>query len=129
MKISQFGLLTDENIDPEVVVYLRTCGFDVRDVSESGLKGAPDATLLRRAFVENRVVVTHDADFGKLAILGGEPVVGILYLRPGHIDARFTVETIDAVLAANLDVGPRFVLAAKRVGTSISIRVRNIERS
>jgi hypothetical protein len=38
VKLREFGLLTDENIDPVVLSHLRTIGFDVLDVCESGLQ-------------------------------------------------------------------------------------------
>ena len=101
-------------------------GFDVADVCENGLHGSTDVALLRRAFAENRVIVTHDSDFGTLTVLGGEPVVGIVYLRPGHIDPQFTIETVEAVLNADPDLSPPFLLVAKRTGTTIAIRIRSL---
>lgn len=118
--------MTDENLDPDVVAFLRQLGFDVFDVCDNGLQGSMDVDLLRRAVGANRVVVTHDADFGTLAVLGGEPVIGILYLRPGHIDPRFTIETIEAVLKADPGVSPPFVLVAKRSGSNVTIRIREL---
>ena len=50
-----------------------------------------------KAFSEKRIIVTHDSDFGTLAVLGGEPVLGIIYLRPGHIDPTFTCDTLRAL--------------------------------
>jgi predicted nuclease of predicted toxin-antitoxin system len=38
--------------------------------------------MLRRTVAEDRVVVSHDHDFGTLAVLAGEPIIGIVYLRP-----------------------------------------------
>jgi len=69
-------------------------------------------------------VVNHDADFGTLAILQNEPLVGVVYLRPGHIDPQFTVATIQAVLAIDPDVSPPFILVAKRAGNRVTVRVR-----
>jgi len=126
VKLRDFGMLTDENVDPDVVVELRSRGFDVGDVCENGWQGRTDAELLRQAVAEGRIVVTHDSDFGTLAILGGEPVVGILYLRPGHIDPQFTIDTIDTLLQADPEVDPPFVLVARRSGTTVSIRVRHL---
>jgi len=126
VKLRDFGLLTDENIDPAVVAVLRNNGFSVWGVCESGWQGRTDVELLRRAFSDHRVIVTHDADFGTLALLGGEPVVGILYLRPGHINSQFTIETVDAVLRANPVVTPPFVAVARRTATNVSIRVRSL---
>lgn len=124
MKLRDFGLLTDENLDPDVVAFLRRQGFDVSDVCEDGLQGSTDVALLQRAVAANRVVVTHDPDFGTLAILQKEPVVGILFLRPGHIDPQFTIETLQSVLSANPDVTPPFVIVARRKGIKVTIRVR-----
>ena len=124
MKLRQFPLLTDENIDPDVVAGLRQLGFDVLDVVESGRAGSSDVDLIRWASSQGRVVVSHDADFGTLAILQKEPLVGLVFLRPGHIDPQFTLATIGALLNADPDVTPPFVLVAKRSGNRVTIRVR-----
>ncbi len=128
MKLRQFPLLTDENIDPEVVAGLRQLGFDVYDVVESGRQGACDVDLLRWATQQGRVVVSHDADFGTLAILQNEPLVGLVFLRPGHIDPTFTMAIIHTLLNTDPDVRPPFVLVAKRSGNQVTIRVRALER-
>lgn len=124
MKLRDFPLLTDENLDPDVVAHLRQLGFDVLDVVERGLQGSTDVELLRLATSQGRVVVSHDADFGTLAVLQNEPLVGIFYLRPGHIDPQFTVATIHAVLSIDPDVSPPFILVAKRAGNRVTVRVR-----
>ncbi len=124
MKLGDFGLLTDENIDADVVQFLRSRGFDVSDVCENGQHGTADVDLIRQAVKENRVIVTHDSDFGTLAVLAGEPIVGILFLRPGHIDPAFTVESVKAVLVRDIDVTPPFVLVARRKGAVVTIRYR-----
>ena len=126
MKLREFRLMTDENLDPEVVAWLRGAGFDVSDVCENSLQGSLYVDLLRRAVAENRVVVTHDADFGTLAVHQGEPIVGLVYLRPGHIDAQFTIGTMQALLTADPDVTPPFLLIAKRTDRGVTIRVRQI---
>ena len=50
-----------------------------------------------------RVVLTHDGDFGTLALLGRRPVVGIVRIRPGHIRPRVTSEALDRLFALDLD--------------------------
>lgn len=124
MKLGDFKLLADENIHPQVIQFLRTVGFDVSAVAELNLMGTPDLDLLRLAYAESRVVVTHDSDFGTLAVLAGEPIVGIVYLRPGHINPQFTIETIRAVLAVGRELSPPFILVAQRKGTHVTIRLR-----
>lgn len=126
MKLRDFGLLIDQNIQHDVTSFLRSVGFNVRDVSEEGWHGEDDAVLLQRAVTENRLVVTHDADFAGLVVLGGQPVVGIVYLRPGHIDSQFTIDSLQTVLSADPDVFPPFVLVAKRSGSAVNIRIRTL---
>jgi hypothetical protein len=64
----RFPLLADENIGPEVVAGLRTRGCDIRTAAEEALLGQPDASVLARAQLQARVVVTHDRGFGRSAI-------------------------------------------------------------
>ena len=124
MNLGDFAFLTDENVHPAVVAALRTMGRDVVDVRESGWAGSDDASILRRAHKLNRVVVTHDRDFGALSIARLEPTAGVVFLRPGHINPKFTIQTLRLLFAKNLDITSPFILVAKRVGDVVTIRVR-----
>jgi predicted nuclease of predicted toxin-antitoxin system len=124
VKLTGLGLLPDENIDPAVVAFLRSAGFEVADVVELGWQGRSDSELLDAAFAEQRVVVTHDADFGRLAILGRQDLIGVIYLRPGHIDPSFTIDTLRDFLASQLEVTSPVILVAKRTGDRIAVRIR-----
>ena len=124
MTLTDFSLLTDENIDEQIVLFLRNQGFQVKDVKEENLVGSDDVALLRLAAAENRVVVTHDSDFGTLAIAAGEPYAGLLYLRPGHFKSEFTIDTVRTLLTKNLEVTPPFIVVAVRSGSGIRIRIR-----
>lgn len=129
MKLTDFGLLTDENIDPTVVAYLRQKGFDVQDCVEEGLVGSSDQQLLALAFREKRVVVTHDSDFGTLAVAQSQGVVGILYLRPGHIDSQFTIGSIEVLLKQSVELPSSFIIVVRRTGFDVTIRVRDLSPS
>lgn len=126
MRLRDLSLLTDENIHPAVVAFLRSEGFDVVDIREIGWAGRPDTKLLDRSVAERRVVVTHDRDFGTLALAANAPVHGILYLRPGHIDPAFTTATLQALLRQHLSILPPFVLVAERRGEHVKIRLRQL---
>jgi len=126
LNLRRFGLLADENLHPGVVTFLRQQGLDVRDVRESGWAGASDLALMQKAVAENRVVLTHDSDFGTLAVLAGEPVIGIVYLRPGHIECSFTVETIQGLMRDTREPNPPFLVVADRAGTTLRFRIREL---
>jgi hypothetical protein len=53
-------------------------------------------------------------------------VLGIVYLRPAHIDPKFTIDSLQAVLRADPDVAPPFLLVAKRRGNKVTIRIRRL---
>ena len=88
MKALDFPLLADENVHPDVIVFLREAGLDVESVSEQGKFGLPDIQVLVQATQAGRVVLTHDSDFGGLALMGAK-FIGIVYVRPGHIHALY----------------------------------------
>jgi predicted nuclease of predicted toxin-antitoxin system len=126
VRLRDSALLTDENVHPDVAAFLREQGHDVLDVKDASLAGLGDTELIRLAFAQGRVVVTHDSDFGKLAMAAGEPMVGVLYLRPGHIVPSFTIGTLKAVAERDPEFTPPFIVVAARSGDVVRIRVRQL---
>ena len=125
MKALDFPLLADENVNPEVTDFLRKAGSDVESVAEEGKFGLSDTEVLRQATEAERVVLTHDSDFGGLALMGAK-FTGIIYLRPGHIRADFTIKTLEAIRDNAPEVTPPFILVAERTGDIVKIRVRQL---
>jgi len=124
VRLLAYPLLTDENIHSEVVSWLRQGGRDVHSVFDHGLNGQPDARILQHAHAGGRVVLTHDSDFGLIAIRSGEPFTGVLYLRPGHFSASFTIDTLRAVALSPIEVTPPFIAVAERRENETRVRVR-----
>lgn len=124
MRLLECKLLADENIHPAVVAFLRQHGCDVADVLALGLGRQPDNIILNEALKQDRIVLTHDRDFGRLAVLGRQPMHGIIFLRPGHIDPQFTIATIQAIDTQNFDFSPSFILVARRHGAHAQLRLR-----
>lgn len=120
------ALLADQNIHPEVTAWLRSEGHSVVTVEEAGLAGASDKDVVREATRRGCAVLTHDSDFGRLAIAEGEPVVGVVFVRPGHINPAQTIETLRAVHRSQPTLTPPFLLVAIRSGDSVSVRVRQL---
>ena len=58
---------TDENVSRAVVLGLRRRGVDVLTVAEVGYLGASDEDIFRMAEDSERVIVTQDDDFLRLA--------------------------------------------------------------
>ena len=124
MKALDYPLLADENIHPHVIATLRSRGVDVATVADSGLARNRDSDILACAHTGSRVVLTHDRDFGRLAIREGCPFIGIVFLRPGHIRAELVLAMLDAVTTAGVEVEPPFILVAERRENRVHIRFR-----
>lgn len=63
--------LVDMGISIRVVAALRKQGHDVVHLQEQGLIRLPDAEILVKARAEERIVLTHDLDFGELLAASG----------------------------------------------------------
>ncbi|NOT29481.1 MAG: DUF5615 family PIN-like protein [Planctomycetes bacterium] len=125
MSLFELALLADENLHPEVVRSLVEREVDIVSAAQVGLSGAGDVAILRRAVAEKRVVVTHDRDFGTLAIRAGEPFFGIVYLRPGDISPARVLAMLEAIHASKAGLAPPFLVVAHRRRNTVRIRVRS----
>ncbi len=127
MKLSEFRLLADENIEPQVVAFLRSQQFDVTYIPEMGWRGRQDIDILVEATAQNRVVITQDDDFGKIVFTTSTPFIGIIYLRPGHFFAERTIISLQSLFTHNeLDYSIPFILVVEDKITYTKIRLRNI---
>ena len=77
--MSKPKLLADENIPRNVIVKLRSKGYDVLSIWESS-PGISDGEVVQLAMKTGRAIITFDKDFGRIAMLEGT-VPGIILLR------------------------------------------------
>src|SRR5262249_53207978 len=105
-----------------VVHFLRRHSVDVLSAREEGWGTLTDSQILARAHAMGRFVLTHDADFGTLAVHRGEPIIGILYLRPGGRPPAQVIAVVQALLEAHIDWTPP-VIAVYRAGR---LRLRRV---
>src|SRR5690606_17252571 len=71
----------DESVDPAVAIGLRRRGVDATTSGEQGLLGTTDERQLDFATFHQRLLVTHDQDFLRLAAAGAKHH-GIAYCPP-----------------------------------------------
>lgn len=91
--------LIDQPVSWLVDDELRHLGFDAVHVREMGLGDADDPTIMNRAKVEERILVTQDTDFGTLLARSGDDRPSVIPLRVG--DA--TPHNHGRILRANLN--------------------------
>jgi predicted nuclease of predicted toxin-antitoxin system len=124
MNLRQFKLLTDENIDYELLHFLRNEGFDVFDIKEERLFSLPDSDILDYALKNERIIITQDSDFGTLVFRENFNFYGIIYLRPGHQNPIIHIQTFQDVLQTDIEFSTPFILVAENLGYSVKIRYR-----
>lgn len=112
-------LLVNENVSSTVIRELRERGYDVLSVKES-MRGERDEVILARAERERRIVVTHDKDFGELAIRWRLPAsCGVILFRLANSDSVADNERILETLECRTDWAGQF-----SVVTDSRIRMR-----
>lgn len=126
MSIRDLRFLTDENIDRELVEFLRAEGINVFDIKEESLFRLSDRSILEMALSQQRVVISQDSDFGALIFRDQVPFYGVVYLRPGHESPEVHIESMAVILDADLEIRPPFVLVAENTGDLVRLRLRNI---
>ena len=73
-------ILADENIDRQIVAWLRGQGHDVVETAIAAPE-APDADLIAMSRREGRILMTFDRDIGRLVQSDAAPHPGVVYLR------------------------------------------------
>lgn len=112
-------LIVNENVSATVIRTLRERGHDVLSVKES-LRGIGDAEILARAQADERVLVTHDKDFGELAFRYGLPAAsGVVLLRLSGADPESDSRRVLQVLESGVDWTGHFAVV-----TDDRVRIR-----
>ena len=124
MKLNQITLLTDENISPKVVACLRRMGLDILDTKEQQWHGTKDEALLTTAYQQHRFVLTHDSDFGTLAINQGKRCYGILYLRLKNLKPVNVIRVCEDLFQMDMEINPHTIWVIE----DTRIRIRSLIR-
>ena len=65
-------LLLDMGLAQSTARLLRTQGHDAIHLREQGLQRLDDQLIVAKALHEDRIIVTHDLDFGRIVALSGD---------------------------------------------------------
>ena len=118
--------ISDENIDSEVVSFLRKAGYDVFDIKENNLFGTEDKLILELSLDKERIILSQDSDFGTLVFKEKLPFYGIIYLRPGHVTPSFHIKSLQTAILYLNQCNPPFIMIVEHSVENIKIRIRNL---
>jgi predicted nuclease of predicted toxin-antitoxin system len=91
-------LLLDQGLPRSTARLLRSQGVDTLHVGEIDMSAAEDSAILACGQVENRIVVTLDADFHALLALSGALSPSVIRIRREGLKAEGLVELLAKVL-------------------------------
>lgn len=124
MTLSEYNWLADENIHPELIKHF-SARLSLQSIYEARLQSASDTEILSQARANNQIVLTQDSDFGKLIYTQSQPFIGIVYLRPGHLNAGYQIGAIEQLLENGIEVTAPFIIVITYSNEIYHIRVRN----
>jgi predicted nuclease of predicted toxin-antitoxin system len=111
-------MLLDQGLPRTAASLLRERGWDVQHVSELGMSKAEDSAIIDLARLEQRMVVTLDADFHALLAVSGATGPSVLRVRMEGQKADQVVALVERVLALasdELNQGAMITLADGKV--------------
>lgn len=92
-------LLLDQGLPLSAAALLRDAGIDTIHVGEIGMSQAEDAEIIQKARVEERVVVTLDADFHTLLALNEAASPSVIRVRIERLRAQALTDLLLMVIA------------------------------
>ena len=100
--------LADMGLACSTVAFLRAQGHDAIHLRDQGLQRLEDADIIEKARREDRIVLTHDLDFGRIIAVGRASVPSIVTfrlsdMRPAQVN-RYLIDVL-AHFAEQLEAG------------------------
>lgn len=115
--------LVDMGVSPRVAQRLRGEGHDVVHLRDEGLQSLSDFAVFKKAFNEQRVLLTFDLDFGEIVALSGSQSVSVVLFRLR--DAR-TDRVLDRLLEVLRRTSAALASGAIVVVEETRLRVRRL---
>ena len=103
--------------------FLRSTGFDALHLRDEGLQRLPDPKIVAKAMAEDRIILTHDLDFGRIVALSGAGVPSVVTFRLADMRASNVNRHIVALIA---HFGDNLVEGALVSVSDRSVRIRKL---
>ena len=107
----------------DAIKVLREAGHDCVHLVEQRLERMPDAAIIEKAADEDRIVLTHDLDFGRLLALSGRTKPSVITFRLSDMrPASVASKTIAIISSFENDL----IKGATIVATDKGVRRREL---
>lgn len=113
------NFLLDMGLSPRTAAFLRNQNFDAIHLREQGLQRLSDEAIVQKALSEQRVILTHDLDFGRIVSLSKHQYPSVVTFRLSVMQAdvvhrylqeviyRFSSELMNGALISVTDLAMR----------------------
>jgi predicted nuclease of predicted toxin-antitoxin system len=120
-------LLIDNALSPRLADELRAHGVDAVHVRDLGLATESDATILKRAATDGRILVSRDGDFAALLANGGLTLPSFVHLRAPRLNRLADqIEVLLRTLEAAAEDLARGAIVTVRGAQGERVRVRGL---
>jgi predicted nuclease of predicted toxin-antitoxin system len=117
----------DENIQESIIKWLKENGFNISGIRSENLYGLDDEAILQKAFLEKKVIITQDSDFGKIIFTKKVKFYSIIFLKPGHHHSDFHIPALKAILNHLDKIKEGSIIIGVRKKDDIKIRFRFLD--
>jgi len=93
------NFLLDMGLAQRTALFLRAQGYDAVHLREQGLQRLPDEQIVQKALAENRIILTHDLDFGQIVALSRGQYPSVITFRLADMRAPTVNQYLQEVLA------------------------------
>jgi len=114
----------DENIPESLIKWLKEIGFNISGIRSEYLQGLDDEAIIEKTFLEKKVIITQDGDFGKIIFTKSIKFYSVIFLKPGHHLADFHIPTLKVILNHLDKIKEGSIIIGVRKGDDIKIRFR-----
>jgi len=90
--------LADMGVSWRVVEWLQSAGHQAVHLRDEGLQTLPNGEIFKKAFLEQRIVLTFDLDFGEILAASGGLLVSVVLFRLRNTRSDFVIQRLETVL-------------------------------
>src|SRR5437870_1818252 len=91
--------LADMGVSSQVTEWLQSLRYDTIHLRDQGLTRLPDRQIFDKAFLEKRIILTRDLDFGEILALSQGRVISVILFRLNNTTSEFVIQRLSVVLA------------------------------
>ncbi len=88
----------DENLPAEIADILKSASYDAISVTDQGMKGVNDDTVIDVCSKEGRILVSLDLDFADIFAYPPKQYAGIMVIRVGIQEKYHIIDTFRRVI-------------------------------